>query len=142
MVTWGMTKRDVAKEIKTWGFDLKLPGDHYGNCVWCWKKSRRKLMTIALESPEWFDVPAMLEERYGHLDKERGHKNTGPDGRARFFRGHAGAVDIIREAQEWAKSDKFNPYTDDPYQHAYDWDPDLDVGGSCGDSCEIGSDLD
>lgn len=138
MIEWGMTKRDVALAIKRWPFDLQIPGDHYGNCMWCWKKTKRKHLTLATESPEVFDVPIYLEEKYGHLDAEAGRKNIAPDGRAYFFRQHQSARDILREARETT----FRPYTDDPYQHAHDFDPELDVGGSCGTGCDAFADAD
>jgi len=37
-------------------FDLNLR-EHQGNCKWCWKKSKRKLLTLAVETPEIFDFP-------------------------------------------------------------------------------------
>lgn len=138
MVGWGMTKRDVAIEIKSWPFDLEIPGDHYGNCVWCWKKSKRKHLTLAIENPDVFAVPIYLEETYGHLDGEAGRKNIAEDGRAYFFRQHQSARDIIREAQEV----NFRPYTDDPHHHAHDIDDELDIGGACGVSCEPFADSD
>lgn len=131
LIKWGYTKRDVAKEIKTWSFDLEIKGDHHGNCKWCWKKSDRKLYTLALEDVSVFDFPEKMEKKYG--DKKPKMKNLSPDGRAYFFRGHRSSNDIKLEAS----NKKFIPYTDDPYLHAYDFDPSLDLGGSCGDSCEI-----
>jgi hypothetical protein len=132
LVRWGITKRDVAKEIKTWGFKLELKGDHYGNCQWCWKKSHRKLMTLANESPAVFDFPEKMEKLYG--DKRPELKNNAEDGRAYFFRGNKSVKDIKEEA---SKKD-FMPYEDDPYQHAHDFNPVLDTAGSCGDGCDIG----
>lgn len=131
LIKWGWTKRHVAKEIKTWSFDLGIKGDHYGNCKWCWKKSDRKLYTLALEDESIFNFPSSMEKEFG--DNKPEMKNLAPDGKAYFFRNHRSAEDIKREAKE----KKFIPYTDDPYLHAHDFDPSLDLGGSCGDSCEI-----
>lgn len=138
MIEWGMTKRDVAIEMKSWPFDLDIPGDHFGNCTWCWKKTDRKLYTLAIEDPSVFDVPKRLEEKYGHIDALAGRKCCDQNGRAQFFRKHRSAEDIIREASET----QFEPYSDDPHEHAYDFDESLDVGGACGESCEAWADGD
>lgn len=133
LVHWGFTKRDVALEIKRWPFDLKIPGDHYGNCVWCWKKSLRKLLTLAKEDAMVFDFPLRMEKMYGSAFPHM--KITSPDGRAYFFRGYRSAKDIIRMAQ----TTEFEPYVDDPHDHAKDVEycPELDFGEGCSASCEI-----
>lgn len=135
LVEWGYTKRDVALEIKTWPFDLGIPGDHYGNCVWCWKKSFRKLLTLAKEDPSAFDFPRRMEAKYGTFKAEAA---AGHNGRRYWFRGHRSVEDLLQEAKER----EFEPYRDDPHDHAHDtpFDADLDVGGSCGDSCEVWAD--
>jgi len=74
-----------------------------------------------------------MEETYALAGGER------RDGEARkprvFFRGERKATDILREAAEG----NFTPFEDDKF---IPFDEDLDVGGSCGDSCEIYSDQD
>ena len=62
LVDAGWRREDVLAECARWPFDLELPGDHYGNCVFCWKKSLRKLMTLAKESPAVFDFPKRMED--------------------------------------------------------------------------------
>lgn len=135
MVDWQITKRDVAIEMKKWHFDLEIPGDHYGNCVWCWKKAFRKLYTVAQDDPSYFNFPKRMEEKYGRAKPDM--KSVSDDGTAYWFRKNTPTEVILRIANEGG----FERYSDDPYQHAYDFDPDIDVGGSCGDSCEIGADL-
>ena len=132
LVRWGITKRDVAKALRSWPFDLGIKGDHYGNCQWCWKKSHRKHLTLASESPQVFDFPERMEKLYG--DKRPELKNKAEDGRAYFFRNNKSVKDIKEEA----KKGEFSKYSDDPYLHAYDFDPVMDVQGSCGDGCDIG----
>lgn len=137
LVDAGITKRDVAIEIKRWGFDLGIPGDHYGNCTWCWKKSLRKHLTLASESPDVFDFPKRMEEKYGTHKADRAA--AAPDGRRYWFRGHRSVEQLI----QLSVTEKFKPYVDDPFDHAKDvvpFDPELDVGSSCGESCEIGAD--
>ncbi|MCJ8334813.1 MAG: phosphoadenosine phosphosulfate reductase family protein [Epibacterium sp.] len=139
LVDAGMNKRDVAMYIKKhFPFDLQIKGDHYGNCVWCWKKSNRKLYTLALEDPSVFDFPARMEEKY------KKHKSKNEFGVSCFFRGRKTAEDIKREAldQEFNNPD-WSRYEDDPWDHGKQaglFDDRLDVGGACGDSCEIGAD--
>ena len=53
-----------------------------------------------------------------------------------FFRGHRSAQDILKLAQ----TENFKPYTDAELQQQQLFDPDLDVGSGCGESCEIGAD--
>ena len=112
-------------------FDLQLPGDHYGNCVWCWKKSARKLMTLAKDSPDVFDFPRRMEQRYETV------KAQNEDGVRRFFRENRSVDDIFRMAAQ-----PFAPYRDNVERDLFSgtWDEALDIGGACGDSCEIGAD--
>jgi hypothetical protein len=102
------------------------------NCKWCWKKSNRKLLTLARNNPEFFEFPKRMEATYALAGGER------RDGEARkprmFFRGEKTAVDLLLEAQG-----DFTPFEDDKF---IPFDDELDVGGACGDSCEIYSDID
>lgn len=135
LISWGMTKRDVGLEIRKWPFDLEIPHDAHGNCVWCWKKSHRKHLTLAQEDPSIFDFPKKCEEKYGHLFSHK--KAADENGRTWWFRLHRSVKDILREAKEG----NFKPYTDDLFRLGHsDFDEDLDVGGGCGESCEIGTD--
>jgi hypothetical protein len=126
-----MRKEDILSECRKWPFDLNLDGEHYGNCVWCWKKSLRKLLTVAKHHPEHFDFPKKMDSLYGK------HKltaaTTSPQGDRRFFRNHLNTADIILMAKG-----EFNEYIDRS-EMVYD-DPLFDVGAGCGESCEIGSD--
>lgn len=45
-------------------FDLRIPSDAYGNCVWCYKKSFRKLATVYDSNPECFAPPTYFEALY------------------------------------------------------------------------------
>lgn len=114
-------------------FDLELKGEHYGNCTWCWKKSLRKLMTLAKEEPSIFDFPREMERKYGHV------KAKNDSGVRRFFRENRSADDIIEKSKE-----PFKMYKDN---HDFDmfsatWDEKLDFGGQCSDSCEVGTSSD
>lgn len=127
LVHEGITKNDVGLIMQRVGFDLRLPSDAYGNCVWCWKKSLRKLMTVARANPESFDFPKRMEEQYGEVKALPGERRV-------FFRGNLSAADIL----EMSKG-TFREYSDKVPQRGL-FDVELDIGGSCGDSCEIGAD--
>lgn len=126
LVDWGWTKDDVKRECATWPFDLNLKGEHYGNCTWCWKKSFRKLQTLALEEPSVFDFPARMEPVHEWTN------NTGDEPR-RFFRGRKSVADI----KAAALAGGFELYKDAEIGEP---DPELDFGSACGESCEIGAD--
>lgn len=133
LVNLGYTKQRVNEEIKTWGFDLEISSDAYGNCVWCWKKSLRKLMTVAKQNPELFRFPHQLDQELAT------YKAENELGERRMFRGHRNTADILRLARE----EDFEPYTDNIQEHLFHnegFDEILDMGSSCGESCEIGAD--
>lgn len=134
LVKWGIRKEDVLREAATWPFRLNLRGEHYGNCVWCWKKSLRKLLTVAKHTPGAFDFPARMEAEFGR------HKvtpaTTSPDGRRLFFRGHRSAVDIVAMARDG----DFAEFVAGAEQIGL-FDEILDIGAGCGESCEIGADV-
>ena len=117
----GITKQRVLDFWRQYpDIDLKLP-EHWGNCMWCWKKSDRKLFTVAKEKPEAFAFAARMERNYGMVGKE---KVKGPDGKGqRFFRGSRYVSDIMAGASQLT-----NPFVDQRY---------LDLSNGCEDSCEV-----
>lgn len=80
-------------------FDLQIK-DYEGNCKLCHKKSRRKLLTQIVESPQ--DIPWVktMEVKYEHLKsgkKQRsGKKDKIP---VRFYRGNESIDDLIEESK-------------------------------------------
>jgi hypothetical protein len=124
-------KEDVLAECAKWPFDLRLHGEHYGNCTWCWKKSLRKLLTVAKHNPELFDFPAEMDAKFAHHRKSKA--TTSPQGDRRFFRKHLNTADILALSKG-----EFEEFVDIS-KRVYD-DPLLDTGSSCGESCEIGAD--
>lgn len=138
LISHKITKRDVAIEIKTWGFDLKIPHDAFGNCTWCWKKALRKHLTLATEDPTVFEFPRRMEQEFGHV---KGDTKAAKNGRRYWFKDHMTADEIVA----MAASRDFVPYTDNAFDHATDvpFDADLDAGGGACDSgsCDVyGSD--
>lgn len=130
----GWTKEDVKKECASWPFDLDLKGEHYGNCTWCWKKSLRKLMTLAKDDVWLFEFPRRME-----FEHERTNLQNGHEGR-QIFRNKMTTVDIV----EMARTKNFEPYVDtDQLDFGFSqpsYDVFLDTGSACGESCEIGAD--
>lgn len=96
-------------------FDLGLE-DYRGNCKTCWKKSTKKLVRIAKETPRDFDF-------FRRMEAEQGLSGSNKDGRHRtFFRGHMTAAGILEIAKEALTFDFGN---DDP-----------DENSGCTESCE------
>jgi len=137
LVKSGWRKNDIAKEIESWPFDLQLPGDHLGNCTWCWKKSIRKLLTVAAQHPRELDFPERMEAEHAGID----NAGTG-SGERFFFRDRRRVADLRRMAADGG----FVPYSDAAREQGlFDfagagYDLELDTGSACGESCEIGAD--
>ena len=134
LVDAGWAKEDVKQECARWPFDLDLKGEHYGNCTWCWKKSLRKHLTLAKESPEVFDFPRRMEKKYSNITTL-----NDPNISRQMFRGNMTTVDII----EMARTKDFEPYVDIDQTQMFsqaNYDVFLDTGSACGESCEIGAD--
>jgi hypothetical protein len=144
LVDAGWTKDDVKRECASWPFDLDLKGEHYGNCVWCWKKSMRKLLTLAKDDESIFDFPRHLEVNYSNTMTEGRREKLKKRGKEpvahQMFRKNMTTVDIIKLAREG----NFEPYADtDQLDFGFSqpsYDVFLDTGSSCGESCEIGAD--
>jgi len=130
LVDGGWRKRDVNLFMEQFDWDLNLPSDAYGNCVGCFKKSIRKLMTVAKSDPEYFDRFGEMERKYGTVNKG---KEEQPEPRV-FYRGNLSAQDVIKRAF----TETFEPYEDDKFDQREFFDDWLDAGTSCGESCEIG----
>ncbi len=138
LVDLGIGKPQVIAMMRNSEFDLHLPGEHYGNCVWCWKKTQRKLMTVAKHTPEVFDFPKRMEELHGSVKTDRMDSSVYGESRT-FFRNGLSANDIcqlamVSDFKEYKESNQRSfPFWEDS------WD-ELDIGGGCGDSCEVYAD--
>jgi hypothetical protein len=128
LVDLGVRKDDVLAWFRQQPFDLRIQ-EHWGNCTWCWKKSDRKLFTLAKEAPEIFDFPARMEQRYGEVGYNNGKQQV-------FFRLGRSTAQVLEAARLY----------DGPLFTDMNWQPDnrdgLDIGSACGESCEIGADED
>lgn len=119
-------KPEIIDWFKNNDFDLEIP-EHLGNCVTCWKKSDRKLFTIAKHNPEFF-IPFKEIEAYSDiLNKKDGavkgtHRN--------MFRKNRSVDDII----EASKKD-FIEWAEIQYEYQIDMFG-LDQHEGCEESCE------
>lgn len=82
-------KDDVLEFFEGFDWDLCIP-EHQGNCIGCFKKSDRKLLTLYRENPANFDFAIKLDDLY---------RNVGPNnvpGPRRMYRGHRSAPELVR----------------------------------------------
>lgn len=136
LVSWGVTKGQVLDWWAAQEFGLDLP-EHLGNCVTCFKKSDRKLYTIAKHYPEYFEPFAKMERDLSMSGPRA--RNTGVP--QRFFRKHRTTADIIASSKtpfiEWTPTTaqlQIGMFSMD--EMAID---DLDLSGGCEESCEVGA---
>jgi hypothetical protein len=128
----GVTKDDVREWWATQDFNLGIP-EQLGNCTWCWKKSLRKLMTLTQTHPEIFEFPRRMEAEHALSGGPR--RDGGVKEPRIFFRENNSTETLFAKAA----LGNFTPFEDDKF---IPFDDELDVGGACGDSCEIYSDID
>jgi len=129
--TWRMNKEMVQQFCRKRPFALGLKS-HQGNCDFCWKKSKRKLLTLIKENEQGINWWHEMEVKYGHLVVE------GRDAEIQnppyvFYRGNLSANDLIDESKY-----PFERYDDFKERQMLMFDADLDYeGGECGSgSCE------
>ena len=118
LVEHNITKQDVLKWWRGQPFDLNIP-EHYGNCVWCWKKSFKKLITLMRECPDIFEFPERMEEKYGKTGAVA-NKIGEP---IKFFRGFRSVQDLRDLAAEDTDS-----FVDSHF---------LEISNGCSESCEV-----
>lgn len=109
-----------------------------GNCKWCWKKSKRKRLTLAVETPEVFEFPRRMEIKYGdYVPPTRKSEVKTP---IHFFRDNESVEDLFEDAKfpfRKATDEKLN------YQKQFElWEEELDSNFGCTESCEAFGDLD
>jgi len=131
LIKWSMTTK--AEIIHWWGlqsFDLEIP-EHKGNCNTCWKKSDRKLYTLAQEDISLFEPFASLEGKYGSVNA--------PDRDRVFWRKNRSTAQLLSDASKPFKTFvdhkpelQLRLITDNAFEVK-----DIDIEGDCGGSCEI-----
>lgn len=90
-VDFPVTREYIHKWWEQQDFILNLKS-YQGNCDCCWKKSKRKLLTIAKESPKSFHWWSKMEEKYGE------------NGLYSFYRNNETAKDLLDQSKYFAKS--------------------------------------
>lgn len=120
LVKDNVKKIDVLKWWAIQPFDLEIP-EHMGNCVWCWKKSFKKLVTVMNEMPEAFDFPRKMERDYAQCGAVANKLQKD----LRFFRGWRSVDDI----EQMLKSG-----------HEIFKDPWFEKANGCSESCEVFTD--
>lgn len=130
-----VTKQLVNAFWNKMPFRLQLKG-YEGNCKTCWKKSIRKLVTIARENPQKFEFFKQMEIEYDqYIPKSiKEDKRSVP---IRFFRYNKSVEDIL----EMSKDPKIQNAHDDSkntkYQISiYHDGTELDVSNGCEESCD------
>lgn len=116
------TKGEILHWFKNQSFDLNLP-EHLGNCVTCWKKTDRKLFTIARDEPEAFDFFKRMESLYSLVNAK--------DGEHRYwFRKHRTVKNIIESSEQ-----PFKEFVESNQGYQLDL-LGLDSYHGCSESCE------
>lgn len=116
-------KDEILYWFKEQEFDLEI-SEHLGNCVTCWKKTDRKLFTIAKNEPERYDFFERMEELHCLTNARDGERRY-------WFRKHRTVRDIIDMSKQ-----PFKEFVE--FNQGYQ--PDLlglDFGSGCSESCEI-----
>jgi hypothetical protein len=122
LIKWHpITKAEIRHWWANQEFDLEVD-EHLGNCVTCWKKSLRKLMTIAKQEPERFDFFRAMEK----------YSEVGPEKESRvFFRQYMSVDDVFSAAEKG-----FNEFDDQmPELQLRLLDP-IDYTNGCEETCE------
>lgn len=125
----GIDSRLRNKFWKDQPIQIKIPA-YKGNCDLCFKKSNRKLWTIAKQEPKICDWWSKMEEKYSDVKIETKpvyNSFIEKDGAHFFFRKNRSTKDIIEESRVV----KFHPATDE-----YVYESDLfDQEDECGSAC-------
>lgn len=125
------TKIMVNKWWATQPFDLQLKG-YEGNCDLCWKKSKRKLLTLIVEHPELAEWWNEMEIKYGHYIPETHKHNSKVQIPATFYRGNTSMQELIEDSKQ-----PFVKATDDfTLEQLMHSQPELDFTDGCEESCE------
>ncbi len=106
-------KQDVLAFFEEFDWDLRIP-EHQGNCIGCFKKSDKKLLTLYREDTGNFAFPVRLDQLY---------RNVGPNnvpGPRKMYRGFRSASDLVAE------------FSSAPMNYQ----PSISDGG-CSESCEV-----
>lgn len=130
-----MVKSDINKYWLGMPFDLQLKG-YEGNCLTCWKKSLRKLLTIAKENPSAFDWDIEMEQKYENYIPNSRKDNINIKPPLRFHRNNLSATDILRLSKEPFEVAGDDSKIIDSHKQMELFGFELDVSNGCSESCE------
>jgi hypothetical protein len=111
----------VRKFWDSMPFDLQLK-DYEGNCDLCYKKSKRKLLTILTENPHLINWWNDMEIKYGNEELY-------------FYRGNTSCIELLEQSTgKFTKAkDKFQAFKDSPTLfERFDYDLDGESSCTCG----------
>ncbi len=123
------TKLMVNKWWHSQPFDLQIK-EYEGNCDLCWKKSKRKLLTILCENPKIADWWNEMEIKYGQYVPESQSKKRLPP--SVFFREELSCANLIEDSERPFKKAS-DTFTLAQLMHS---EPELDFTNGCEESCE------
>ena len=140
LVSLGITKQMVNVFWKNMPFRLQLKG-YQGNCKTCFKKSYRKLCTLARNEPEKFDFFRQIETEFGNYVKpEQLKKYIGTDSiklPIRFFRNNLSVDDIFEMSKDQRIKDALDDANVYTVQTRLFGNIDFDLSNGCTESCEV-----
>lgn len=130
-----VNKSDINLFWSKQPFDLELKS-YEGNCDFCWKKSLRKLMTIAKDNPELLGWWQEMQKKYGNFISPSRKSKEDLKLPLNFFRNQMTVEDIVEESKF-----PFTPAIDDSklidqYKQMSLWSEELDGNNGCSESCE------
>lgn len=130
------TQKQINKFWVDMPFDLALKS-YEGNCKVCWKKSLRKLLTIAKEHPERFEGFKKLEDDYQYFTPQSRKNNPKIKPPHRFFRGQLSVADILKmsKSEFTLVRDESKDIEEYPQTSLFGFD--LDLSDGCIESCEV-----
>jgi len=134
LVKGNITKPMVNAFWDKMHFRLELKG-YQGNCKVCWKKSFRKLGTIAKEDQSKFDFNKIMEEDFGMFIPATWRKDIALP--RRFFNKNSSTQDVF----DIPNKPGFKVAIDDSVNTNYEISilhdgTELDINADCLDSCE------
>jgi len=135
------TRLDVNGFWADMPFDLEIKS-YEGNCKVCWKKSLRKLLTIAKEHPERFDNFGKWEKEYENYAPPGRLKNLAKRGEDpgfpyRFFREKLTVAQILEMSTGDFELVKDDSKEVGEYKESQLEGHDLDLSDGCVESCEV-----
>ena len=134
-----MAKSDINKYWRDMPFDLDLKSFE-GNCDACWKKSLRKLLTIAKHNPQAFDWWLMVQKKYEEFIPSTRIHNEKIKTPIRFYRNHQSVEEIIQLSTETFDEAIDESKLVDMYVQKSFFDEletlEMDEPNGCEDSCE------